>query len=126
MERGKINNPKRKQQILSFEDLRFGNITPTDIDGVIEYKNKKYIFFEVKYGKAKLPSGQKLAIERLVKDINENKKAIAIILEHNIHNPNNVVNVSTCLVRELYNGKIWRPPKYNIKLKELINKFIQN
>jgi hypothetical protein len=42
--RGVIQNVGRKQQINDFSELRFGNITPTDMDGCIEYKDKAYIF----------------------------------------------------------------------------------
>ena len=39
-QRGVILNPARMQQIVSFEGMKYGTITPTDIDGFIEYKNK--------------------------------------------------------------------------------------
>jgi hypothetical protein len=44
-----IQNVGRKQQINDFSELRFGNITPTDMDGCIECKDKAYIFIEIKY-----------------------------------------------------------------------------
>jgi len=38
--RGKIEHRDRARQIRDFSNLRYGNITPTDIDGLIEYQNK--------------------------------------------------------------------------------------
>ena len=68
-ERGVINNIQRAQQINDFSNLLYGKITPTDIDGMIEYRGKLYIFFEIKYKDKDMPFGQRLALERLVKDL---------------------------------------------------------
>jgi hypothetical protein len=123
--RGEINNVKRKQQIINFSGLLYGKITPTDLDGLIEYKNIGYIFIEIKYSNAELPFGQKLAIERLVKDTNINKKSIGIIAEHYIEDTSNQINASDCVVRKIFDWKYqWRMPKYN-NLKKTIDSFIK-
>lgn len=127
-ERGKIIYPDRKQQINDFSDLIYGKITPTDIDGVIEYKDKAYIFFEIKYMDTKLPFGQKLAIGRLVNDTNNNgKKSIAIVAQHNIFNTKKSIQVAICEVREIYlsDERKWRKPKRNINVKQCIDGFLK-
>lgn len=127
IERGDIFNRGRAQQQNKFSGLRYGNITPTDIDGLIEYHNRAYIFIEVKYLDACLPFGQKLALERLVKDLGKaGKPAIAIVAEHNIHNVDEDVPAAECRVREFYlcSYREWRPPKRSVKVKELIDSFI--
>ena len=43
--RGVIQNRDRKKQIIDFSGLKYGKITPTDIDGLIEYKDKAMMFF---------------------------------------------------------------------------------
>ena len=126
MTRGVINNIERAKQINSFDGLQYGNITPTDLDGCIEYHNKAYIFIEIKYGDTQLPFGQRLALERLVKDTGLAKKSIAIIAQHNIKNTDHQIIVKDCIVRELYlwNEKKWRPPNRDMTVKELADTFI--
>lgn len=126
-ERGKIRNIGRKQQINDFSGLRYGNITSTDLDGVIEYHNKAYIFIEVKYGDAELPDGQRIAIERLVNDTGQSKISIALVVEHGVDDVNEPVPVAECDVRKYYLSTVkkWKPPKKPITAKELIDAFIE-
>lgn len=124
--RGEIVNVARAQQINDFSGLIYGKITPTDIDGMIEYKNKGYVFFEVKYKDKDLPFGQRLALERLVNDVStKDKKSIALIIEHYISDTNEGVPIAECYVREIYycGEKKWRKPKYKNTSKQLINTF---
>ena len=54
----RINNPDRMKQLIDFKGLEVdGYIYPTDIDGLLEYKDSEYIIFEVKYGNAEAPFG---------------------------------------------------------------------
>jgi len=48
--KGVIHAPQRATQLRDYSGLLFGNITPTDIDGLIEYKNIGYVIIELKYG----------------------------------------------------------------------------
>jgi beta-xylosidase len=126
-DRGKILHPDRKQQINDFSGLRYENITPTDIDGLIEYKDKAYVFLEIKYGDAKLPYGQRLAIERLIKDVSKTgKSAIAIVAQHDVFNTKDSVPVAECEVREVYlfTQKQWRKTKKIVNVKQCIDGFI--
>jgi len=125
--RGVIQNVARAQQINSFSGIRYGNITPTDMDGLIEYNNKAYVIFEVKYRDKKLPFGQRLAIQRMVDDLSlGGKKVIALIIEHCVDNTAEQIDIAGCEVRELYlsNEKQWRPPHKRIRVKTLIDLFI--
>ena len=126
--RGKIKHRERSRQINDFSNLALPyNITPTDIDGLIEYRNEKYIFFEVKYRDAPMPYGQKLALERLVADTSMGrKKAIAIVCEHDVHDTADDVDVSQTFVREVYSyrTKEWRVPVNTYTTKQLIELFI--
>lgn len=120
--RGVINHVNRAQQINDFSGIRFGNITPTDIDGLIEYHNKAWIIFEIKYKDAQLPYGQRLALERMVKDFTDaGKKAMAIVAEHYVDDTSKQVNAAECCVREVYHsGELsWKPPKRDIKLAKM-------
>ncbi len=125
-ERGEIQNEKRAKQLNNFNNLRYGNITPTDIDGCIEYHNKGYIFIEIKYGDKDLPFGQKLALERLVIDTSKAKASIAIVAEHLVDNPQEQVNVASCKVREIFYfvDKKWRPPKRPVNVSQAVERFL--
>lgn len=127
-ERGVIENQLRRQQINDFSGLLYGRITPTDIDGVIEYKGKMYIFFEVKYQNKDLPQGQRMAIERLVNDTYKaGKKSVALIITHDVGDTRQSVPVADCYVKELYycKEKIWRPPKQLITARKFMDTFLQ-
>lgn len=128
MNRGKIQHVARAQQINNFENMRFGKITPTDIDGAIEYKDKAYMFIEIKYREKDLPFGQRLALERLVKDTSTNKTSIAIVCEHYVSDTQEQIDVADCIVREIFlsTEKRWRPPNRIIKVKDLLDLFIGN
>ncbi len=128
-DRGKFTNKDRARQLIAFEGMKYGNITPTDIDGVIEYHNKGYVIFEVKHGEKDVPYGQKLAIQRMVADtgrIDSGKKSLAIICEHNVEDPNESVMAKDCMVREVFysDEQRWRATKRPMKVGELVELFI--
>ena len=60
--RGKILYPERRQQIIDFGGLRYGNSTPTDIDGFIEYKDKARVLIEIKYRDNPISNGKLLRL----------------------------------------------------------------
>lgn len=95
---------KRFNQPLLFEGLDHGNLYPTDIDAVLEYKNKGYLFFEVKGKDKELSTGQKLALERLVNDTGENKLSIAVVVEHNVSDPEEEIKLKDCIVKWVYSS----------------------
>lgn len=67
-EPGVILYPARISQTLAFKGMKYGSITPTDIDAIIEYKDKGWIIYEIKHKGVEVPFGQKLLLERFVKD----------------------------------------------------------
>lgn len=126
-ERGRIIFKERAQQINDFSGLQYENITPTDIDGLIEYHDKAYVIFEVKYDDKEVPWGQKLAIQRLIDDTAiAGKNSIALIIDHYVHDTGQSVNVADCYVREYYwwKDKQWLPPKHKLTVKQCIDGFL--
>lgn len=111
MQPGKIHSRNRAKQIIDFSGLRYnspstkGDITPTDIDGFIEYDNKCFIFVEIKLKGNPLPYGQQLALKRLVNDCS--KPSILFIAEHNVESPHNDINAAECIVRKYYRAGKW-------------------
>jgi len=123
MDRGKIINRNYATQIRDFSGLRFNNITPTDIDGFIDFHNEWFVIMEFKHGDSPLPYGQRLAIERLV-DIVEKagKKSIGIVANHNISQD---IDCANTIVREYRYHYTWYTKKEIMTTKQLIDKFIE-
>lgn len=95
-ERGVIENRDRAKQIVSFAGLRFGSITPTDIDGLIEYRGRCFLLVELKhYTKPEMPYGQRLALERLASNLSK-----PALLLHAIHytDATEDIDAATCEV----------------------------
>jgi hypothetical protein len=99
----------RARQINSFLGLiRRRNITPTDIDGIIDYNGKAFVILEGKYGDAELPKGQKMALENLANAILESKKKVVVIIfRHHVHDINNDIIVSKQMVSDIYFKRKW-------------------
>lgn len=60
-----FRNRDYASQLKDYSGLKFGFISPTDIDACLEFGGKLFIFVETKFGNATMPLGQKLALERL-------------------------------------------------------------
>jgi hypothetical protein len=123
-QRGNIKHKARAQQINSFSGLlRRRNITPTDIDGLIDYNGKAFIILEGKYGDAEIPKGQRMALEHLANAMIDGKKQVTVIVfRHNINDVNEDVKVSDQSVTQVYFKRKW----FTITTKnvlEVIDKF---
>ena len=84
VERGVIRNRKFAGQLRDFSGLRFGSITPTDMDGWIDFSNRLFVFIEAKHGNARMPYGQELALARLTDACHSppRRRAIALVCRH--------------------------------------------
>jgi hypothetical protein len=127
IERGMIYSKTRKQQINDFSGLVYGKITPTDIDGCIEYHNRLWVFFEVKMSGVGVPFGQRLALERLVIDTSSGgKKSIALVIDHDINDVEQSIPVADCYVRKYFYSGVgeWTNLDVPTTTKELIDSFL--
>lgn len=126
--RGVIYNRNRKKQINIFDKICYGKITPTDIDGLIEYHNKAYVIIEVKLENVDLPPGQHLAIERLIDDLERSgKPAIGIVSSHQIIDYTRDVDVADTIVRQYRYKREWRNIwNIQIKTKDFTDYFISH
>lgn len=115
------------RQLIDFKGLDIdGKIYPTDIDGLIEYKDSEYIIFEIKHGDAEVPFGQRLALQRMVDDFTKiGKQAVVFICEHSVRDANKPVVAAWCKVREIYYGGEgeWRKPLNEITVRDAVNSF---
>jgi len=124
--RGVIQFKQRAKQIIDFSGLRFKNITPTDVDGMIEYQDKGFVFYEYKLRDAQMSRGQRLALERLARN-NETagKRSTVLVCSHTTDDPKQSVDAASAKVVELYyNGK-WEKPSKSLSAFEVTQRFIK-
>lgn len=119
--RGVIKNRQFANQVKDFSGLLYRKITPTDIDGLMDFGNKVFVLIELKYGDCEVKTGQKLAIERVVDNLQElGKPTIAIIARHNSEGD---IDVANCSVDQIRFEKRWIPQR-NPRVKLVIDKFL--
>ncbi len=109
--RGTITNRARFIQAIKFDGMKFGRITPTDIDAAIEFDNRLFIFIEAKFVGREILTGQRMFLERLANNTNDppNKYAISIVAEHCIPSDQDVI-LSDAIVRTYWRDGEWRKP----------------
>lgn len=85
-ERGVIRNKLRGKQLNSFKGMvRERNITPTDIDGFIDYGGRAFVYLEGKLENAEFICGQKQALMAAVRSHwQASHPTMALLYEHNI------------------------------------------
>lgn len=118
---GEILHLNRFKQVLSFIGIQYGTITLTDVDAIMEYHDVAWFYFEVKKKGKTVDTGQRLTMDRFTKDMfSIGKFAIAIVAEHDVDNPNEIVYLKDCVVRELkIDNNSWRKPDRPITVKEM-------
>lgn len=129
--RGVIRNRERAAQLRDFSGLRFGTITPTDIDGFLEFEDVLFVWIEIKLVGVDLPRGQKIALVRSCNAIHgtENDKGIkrigiVLVTEHNTPIGQDIDVAETNVVRCWY-GKEWQEPKQPTTCKQAIEKMLE-
>lgn len=119
--RGVIRHRDRAQQILDYSGLTYGSITPTDIDGLIEFKNKAFLWLEFKHqGKPDLDRGQELAFERLC--MNTKKPTLLLVALHNEPVERDIYAADCIVHRYLWRGE-WTFPVNPITVKQMVDRF---
>ena len=126
--RGTIQNEPRMKQVIDFSGLKYGTMTPTDIDGFFEFGKKLFVYYEFKYGFASIPKGQYAALLRQVDtDRAAGKEAVLIFCRHKVKNTNSFVKAADCIVvKYYYNGQWWQGNGRTAKeiTDKFYNKFI--
>ena len=106
--RGKFQNDNRARQLIRFDGLQRGNITPTDIDGFTEVHDEAFVFVEIKYRDAQMPRGQELAYIRLVDRVQKSGAEAALFLcEQYVDDARQDVFLKEAVVRKIYHRGQW-------------------
>ena len=117
----------RARQLLAFDGLEHGNVAPMDLDGFIDWHDRKRILIEIKTKGTAVPFGERLSLQRMVDDFGMlGKESIAIVADHTVFDTNEDVMVAECVVREIYTSREhrWRPTKKMMTVRSLINSFL--
>jgi hypothetical protein len=115
------------QRPIIFDGLKSGNVSPTDIDSIIELYNKLLIIFEIKENNKDITIGQQITTTRIIDSWNSSKDKIGlVILAH--HNPEDTqIMMKDCIISKIYIENKWKPLIKPVKvsqfLKILGNKF---
>lgn len=121
-DRGVIRNLAFTRQRADFSGLRFGTITPTDIDGLIEFEGRCCIFMETKHGDADLPRGQRLALERNC-DRWGSAGIVLVMRNTNTGNTNPTYKIAALPVVEYRHESQWRAVDGKATCREWVERF---
>jgi len=88
-------------------------ITPTDIDGLIDYNGNAFIFLEGKLIDKNIDYGQKLALENIINGLCESGKPACCLVFRHDKKPEEIIIAKDCIVSEVYYQHKWR--YYNTK-----------
>lgn len=132
LERGRIRSRKFALVERDFTKLRWGKITPTDIDGFLEFGDRLFVFIEHKFGGAAVVGGQRLAIQRLVDACHmpPRRMAAAVVIDHVPEallveeDGSERIDYSVCRVREVYAFGRFRQQKQDLRCKQAIDHLI--
>ena len=116
--RGQFQSEQLAKQLVSFEGMRFTgrsgikNVTPTDIDGLVQLDAENcIIFFELKHS-GNAPPGQLCALKKMVDAIEKGGvNSAAFVATHNTPFPE-TIEAKNAIVNSIYwRGKWWEPKK---------------
>lgn len=119
--RGIIRNRQFAAQLRLFEGLRWGNITPTDVDGLIDFGGEAFVFIETKHEGASLPLGQRLALEHLTDLINGTGTPCVTLVATHVSDAD--IMVADCPVAEYRFRGQWNIPPHPMTVREAIDGF---
>lgn len=102
-----LRNKNRAAQLLNFDGMEFGNKQASDIDYIMDWNGKMFIFAEVKHVKSEMTEGQCILFENLCDAIHAaDKPAIGIVCRH-YTNEHEEVTLETCIVDSFYYAGQW-------------------
>lgn len=124
LKRGHIRNRTAAGQRTDYSGMRYGTITPTDLDAIIDFGNKAFVVVELKFKGVALSQGQKLMLERLARRLERGgAKALVLIGEHDTP-PEKDVNLAEARVRSIYRSMIWKEGHLEQSVREATDRFL--
>ena len=102
-----IRNSKQVKQVIDFTGVQNGKIHPSDIDAVLEFDNDALILIEVKRKYNKIPTGQRLVLERIADSWHNPKKSIVLKVTHTFEDDTKDIPLDQCCVEVCYYKGVW-------------------
>lgn len=123
--KGEIENPDYALQVRDFTGLRWMNITPSDLDAMVEYHDKAWVIIEMKHINSDgCSDGQELMLQRLYTDLKKSGKAVLLVYARNSIEPPYPIPYALCLVEKYkYNDETVYPE--DMTVKKLIDSFLR-
>lgn len=114
---------------MRFDGVRYGNLSPTDFDAVLDIEGRIWVVFEVKFLGQELPMGQRIALERFIKDAKKaGKHGIVIVADHRVQDPMQDIMLKDCMVREVYTTEMlrWYPMRKPFRAEVVAHSYISH
>jgi hypothetical protein len=126
VERGVIRNRALAQKIRDFSGLRYGKITPSDIDAAMEFNGRLFIFIEGKRTGAPLPFGQRLMFERITDAIDcpPVRVCTTVIVDHDDVDGVDVDYAAATVRAYRWKGNWQRPMGQRRTLREFVDRMV--
>lgn len=119
-EHGAIRDRRLLRQVKNFSGLRIGAWSPTDIDAFYDLKDRVFIFIEAKHGDSEMPTGQRLALERLCDACaTPQRRTIALQARHDAPAGDDI-DMGALAVKRYYTRGAWRVPKSGLTLAQAL------
>lgn len=129
--RGVIKNVERKMQLADFSGLRWGKITPTDIDGLLvsvsgllDFGGELFIALELKTCGAGMPRGQRYALRNLSSAIARGGAACHVLVAEHDTPVGTAIDAANADVVELCENGQWRLPSRSVKVREAVDFYL--
>ena len=120
MKRGIIRDPEKYLRIKDMSGLRWGDITPGDLDCFVEFGGTLFVFMEIKYGHSNMKTGQRLGYERLCDALESagRTSAVLVAVDRLGIDP---IDVASLPVERYRFHKEWKEPQEQMTVLEVIN-----
>lgn len=123
--RGKIRNRARAQQIVDMTGLRFGSITPTDIDLSMDFEHGAYwVQGELKLKDTRVDDGQMEHLTHKIRILHTGSDgALGFIADHEAWDTAADIDAGAAIVRLHWwpGERQWRAPVKTITVRKLID-----
>ena len=101
------------------------NEHPSDIDMFYIGENNILIVGEIKNERGKLIGGQRKLYEKLIDGWKYDGIALFIVHDKYVQNGDKKVDVPSCLVREYYYKGGWHKPQKEVRVKDVLDKYMK-
>lgn len=123
--RGEIMYGSRARQLILFHGLRWGKITPTDVDAFLNFDGSAFVFVEAKGTGVVMQRGQEMAFEMVCEAIEAaGRRALVLQVEHTTSVYEDV-ELAACSVVRFWLRREWVSPKHEWTTRTFIDRWLE-